>query len=164
MRRPEDTRYSFGTDGHKLTIYRDAIDQSAIDTFRAASVELGLSAYEPLLVLSYRFCPTGFDGYAVFDWRLIATVGQGLPVIDDSSRHEVLRLVLVGSDDEIVYATRKIHLTPDFGRSLEAAIHDQVARPFDAVASIRSVLALQIDILAKSQPERVISSMVDCSG
>jgi hypothetical protein len=160
LKRPEDSCFVFGPDGHELSIYREDTGFSVTEIVRRSPLELALLSAPPLLVLAYRFFPKGVGGSAPIAWHLLPPTDRVRPDGDGQDAPSHLTVALISSDDFGVRATRSVELTPDFARLLRDAIRAQTASPFDSIAYTRAIAAVHLDRRGLwAQQERIVVSM-----
>jgi hypothetical protein len=161
LRRPEDSYYAFGPDGHELTIYRAGITAPIVEAVRESPVTLALSVAHPLVILIYQFFPKEPRGNAAFAWHLIPQECRMMLERDRLDVPSRLTIRLVNSDDFAVHSVRQIDLSPDFACQFCDAIHTQASRPFDPVAYVRAIATVHLDSRDLwAQQERLVVSMM----
>jgi hypothetical protein len=129
---PTGAQYSFGHNGHELTIFRSDVDDRVIQDLKSGEAEFAASVQLPLIILSYRFGNSIPWSDVPYCWQMQPAHCRVVPPQEPSPEtRALLWITLVGAHDGIIYAQRGMTLAPEFTRVLNNAIRAQTRLPFD---------------------------------
>lgn len=143
---PIGTRYSYGHNGHELTLFLSPIHERLIGDLRFGEAEFALVVESPVLVLAFRFGQSCSWSDAPFCFHMQPTQGRVIPPPELSEQTRALLWVtLVGARDGLIHAQRGMTLAPEFTRALHQAIREQAAKPFSPDACLTAMCNLFLD-------------------
>lgn len=129
---PEGAQYSYGLNGHELTLFLTDINEQLVYDARFGEAEFALIVERPLLVLSYRFGESIPWSDVPYAWHMQSAHCRVTPPVESSPESRALLwITIVGADDGIIHAQRGMTLAPAFTRTLHDAIRAQASTPFD---------------------------------
>jgi hypothetical protein len=141
---PIGTQYTYGFNGHELTLFLDRIDERLIRDVRYEEAEFALMVKLPVILLAYRFGQSIPWSDVPFCLHMQPAHRRVIPPPEHS--HEtraLLWITLVGAHDGLIHAQRGMTLAPDFTRVLHSAIQGQARMSFspdDCLTAISDLL------------------------
>ncbi len=129
---PIGAQYSYGPNGHELTLFRSDISKRVVQEVRFGEAEFAATVQLPLIILSYRFGDGIPWGDVPYCWQMEPAHCRIVPPQETSpDSRALLWITLVGAHDGIIHAQRGMTLAPEFTRVLNNAIRAQARLPFD---------------------------------
>jgi hypothetical protein len=155
---PTGAQYSFGAEGHQLTLFEPSAGPSRIEDVRRGRAEFVLLGESPVFLLSYRLGETAGWNAAPYGWHLQHVEIRAVPASNPSPEYRALLwITLVGADDGVIRAQRGVALSPSFTRALHRAIQAQATGSFNPLECM-----LALSELLRTQPS--LSRRVDGVG
>jgi hypothetical protein len=125
-------QYSYGTNGHELTLFRSDLSERMVQEVRYGEAEFAATIQLPLINLSYRFQGSIPWNDVPYCWQMQPAHCRVVPPPEASPEtRALLWITLVGAHDGIIHAQRGMTLAPEFTRVLNNAIRAQARLPFD---------------------------------
>jgi hypothetical protein len=129
---PTGTQYSYGSNGHELTLFRADVNDQVVQDVRFGEGEFAATVQLPLIILSYRFGESISWSDVPYCWQMQPAHCRVVPPQESSPEtRALLWITLVGAHDGIIHAQRGMTLAPEFTRVLNNAIRAQARLPFD---------------------------------
>ena len=129
---PEGTQYSYGLNGHELTLFLSDVNDHIVHDLRYGEAEFAVIVEHPVLVLAYRFGQSIRWSDVPYTWHMQPAHCRVTPPLESSPEtRALLWITLVGADDGMIHAQRGMTLAPAFTRALQDAIRAQASTPFD---------------------------------
>jgi hypothetical protein len=127
--------YNFRGGQHELLLCLRGLTAREVEAVRSGEAEFGLVLGEDVLFLLYRFGEAIRWSDAPYTWHLVPAGEREPPARRRSGESRaLLTVVLVDADRNLVRALRALTLSPEFTRTLHAAIRRQAARVWTAEA------------------------------
>ena len=137
---PAGAQYSYGPNGHELTLFHSRIDDRLVNDVRSGETEFAVVVSRPLVVLAFRFSDSIPWNDVPYCWYMYPPHCRMAPPKEFSTHtRALLWATLVGANDGVIHAQRGLTLSPEFTRVLHDAIRAQVSTPFDPHAYMVSV-------------------------
>jgi hypothetical protein len=134
---PTGAQYSFGAEGHQLTLFEPSAGPSRIEDVRRGRAEFVLLGESPVFLLAYRLGETTGWNAAPYGWHLQHVEIRAVPASNPSPEHRALLwITLVGADDGVIRAQRGVALSPSFTRALHRAIQIQAMGRFNPLECV----------------------------
>ncbi|MDR3618291.1 MAG: hypothetical protein P4L85_03000 [Paludisphaera borealis] len=141
---PVGVQYSFGVEGHQLTLFASTIHPRIVEDVRLGDAEFALVGGSPVFLLAYRLGATAEWNAVPFGWHLQHPESRAVPASHPSPENRALLWIsLVGANDGIIHAQRGVALSPAFTRTLHRAIQNQATalfNPLDCVLALSEIL------------------------
>jgi hypothetical protein len=137
---PTGAQYTYGTNGHELSMFVADIDQRLVQDVGYGDAEFAVIVDAPVILLAYRFGESVPWADVPYCWQLQPLHCRVVPPPDSS--HEtraLLWITLIGAEDGLIYAQRGMTLAPEFTGVLHDAIRNQARTPFLADRCLASV-------------------------
>ena len=143
---PIGTQYTYGPNGHGLTLFLGPIPQQLIHDVRFGEAEFALIVELPILVLAFRFGHSISWSDVPFCFHMQPACDRMIPPpeLSDETR-ALLWVTLVGARDGLIHAQRGMTLAPEFTRVLHQSIREQAAKPFSPDDCLMAVRQLFVD-------------------
>jgi hypothetical protein len=150
---PIGAQYCYGLNGHELTLFLSPIHQQLVHDIQSGEAEFALVVEVPVLVLAFRFGQSFSWSDVPFCFHMQPAHGRIVPppVLSQESR-ALLSITLVGAEDGLIHAQRRMTLAPQFTRVLHQAIREQATKPFspdDCVTAVSNLFLDHPDINAR---------------
>ena len=101
---PEGTQYSYGLNGHELTLFLAGVDDQLVDDVKYGEAEFAVIVEHPVLVLAYRFGQSIRWSDVPYTWHLQPARCRVTPPLEASPESRALLwITLVGADDGIIH-------------------------------------------------------------
>jgi hypothetical protein len=147
---PPGADYNYRAGGHELRLFLQGISKDEILAVREGKAEFGLLIDQPELYVISRFWrPDASKIQMSFDcsyqwWRVSAAERTAPPAWEEVSpaARSLVTVILVEATNGVILALRAVTYSPEFSRSINHAIADQAALPYDPAEHDRRVAAL----------------------
>jgi hypothetical protein len=117
---------------HELLLCFCHPTEDEIAAVRSGDSEFALLIYGLVIFFLYRFEKAIGWSDAPYSWHLVPADEQQLPpTLETTGMRALVSVVLVDADHNIVRALRTVALSPEFTRTLHAAIAEQAAGPWN---------------------------------
>jgi hypothetical protein len=133
----EGVQYGYDEAGHVLQLFFASPTNAEVEAARKGRVELALyhTSDHEVLMLAYRVLVDGREvipwSDAPYSWHAIPAERRAHPPVLTGEQRPVLELHLVDTKTGLLRALRRVSMSPEFGRTLHAAISAQAARSPD---------------------------------
>ena len=146
---PGGADYNFRSGGHELRLFLPNASKAEVVAVREGKVEFGLIIDLPELYVISRFWrPYGSKVVMNFDcsyqWHRVKPAERTAPPAWEEvspAARSLCTVILVEATSGIILALRAMTYSPEFSRSINRAIADQTALPYDPAEHDRSVAA-----------------------
>jgi len=150
---PEGAQYSYGLNGHELTLFLPEVNEQLAYDVRYGAAEFAVIVGHPILVLAYRFGESILWSDVPYAWHMQPPHCRVTPPLESSPEtRALLWITLVGADDGIIHVQRGMTLAPEFTRTLQESIRAQARFPFDpyfCTTAIRNLLVAHPSALSR---------------
>jgi hypothetical protein len=143
---PEGAEFSHSPAGFELTLFRQKVDELAIDAVRSGTAEFALIVEPPVLVVAYQFGEVIPWSDVPYYWHTRSAGDRQIPLArPQSGDRALLWITLVETETGIIHAQRGVTLSPEFTSHLTNVIRSQAMAAADPTGCTQAISRLFLD-------------------